>query len=290
MSSRAPWGCRYKEAVNECTAALDAQPGYHKALTRRAKAYEQMGHYKQALSDVQKANKGSDATPETQVHVMLMSGSYCAMLPVATHLHVVCPLLSMMHASLPPGSGAGVAYQLSICKWLLPSQSGHTCHFCMHQCHHFHGILYDRLVTTSTTAICPSPTCMPLNTQTDRLCNVMLEWSAHQQLHPTACTYLQEAEKRLKDLMSGKRPSGNNTLATANGTTAAAKKQPTRQQRSQPYVFQAKIQLDDETRSMHMTGQVTYAELQHAVKEKFPGAGPLILKYLDRYFLALLSA
>lgn len=152
-------GKKYKEAVNECTAALEAQPGYHKALTRRAKAYEQMGHYKQALSDVQKANKGSEATPETQ-----------------------------------------------------------------------------------------------------------------------------EAEKRLKDLMSGKRPSGsnNNTLATANGTTAAAKKQPARQQRSQPYVFQAKIQLDDETRSMHMTGQVTYAELQHAVKEKFPGSGPLILKYLDK--------
>lgn len=85
--------------------------------------------------------------------------------------------------------------------------------------------------------------------------------------------------------MSGKRPAGNNNnmLATANGTTAAAKNQPPRQQRSQPYVFQAKIQLDDETRSMHMTGQVTYAELQHAVKEKFPGSGPLILKYLDRY-------
>ena len=31
-----------------------------------------------------------------------------------------------------------------------------------------------------------------------------------------------------------------------------------------------------------MTGQVTYAELQHAVREKFPGCGPLILKYLDR--------
>lgn len=93
---------------------------------------------------------------------------------------------------------------------------------------------------------------------------------------------VQEAEKRLKDLMSGKRPTSN-TLATANGNTAAAKKQQaTRQQRPQPYVFQAKIQLDDETRSMHMTGQVTYAELQHAVREKFPAAGPLILKYLDR--------
>ena len=53
--------------MNECTAALEAQPGYHKALTRRAKAYENMGHYKQALSDIQKANKSSEATPETQV-------------------------------------------------------------------------------------------------------------------------------------------------------------------------------------------------------------------------------
>ena len=33
---------------------------------------------------------------------------------------------------------------------------------------------------------------------------------------------------------------------------------------------------------MHMTGQVTYAELQHAVREKFPNSGPLILKYLDK--------
>ena len=95
---------------------------------------------------------------------------------------------------------------------------------------------------------------------------------------------MQEAERRLKDLMSGKRPSGNNNnmLATANGTTAAAKKQPARQQRSSPYVFQGKVQLDEETRSIHMTGQVTYAELQHAVKEKFPGSGPLILKFVDR--------
>ena len=58
--------CRYKEATNECTAALEVAPGYHKALTRRAKAYEHMGHYKQALSDVQKANKGPTATPDTQ--------------------------------------------------------------------------------------------------------------------------------------------------------------------------------------------------------------------------------
>ena len=58
---------RNKEAVNECTSALDAVPAYHKALVRRAKAYEQMGHYKQALSDIQKANKAETANPDTQV-------------------------------------------------------------------------------------------------------------------------------------------------------------------------------------------------------------------------------
>ena len=42
--------CRYKDAVNECTAALEAQPNYHKAL-----------------SDVQKSNKAGEATPESLV-------------------------------------------------------------------------------------------------------------------------------------------------------------------------------------------------------------------------------
>ncbi|BDA44746.1 probable protein CLMP1 [Coccomyxa sp. Obi] len=57
---------RFKEAVNECSNALDAVPAYHKALVRRAKAYEQMGHFKQALSDIQKANKTDTANPEIQ--------------------------------------------------------------------------------------------------------------------------------------------------------------------------------------------------------------------------------
>eukprot|EP00884_Botryococcus_braunii_P004781 jgi/Botrbrau1/14303/Bobra.0207s0008.1 len=55
---------RFKEAVNECTSALEALPGYSKALVRRAKAYENMGHYKQALSDIQKANKADSPSAE----------------------------------------------------------------------------------------------------------------------------------------------------------------------------------------------------------------------------------
>lgn len=60
-------GPRYKEAVNECTSALDVAPNNQKALLRRAKALEAMGLYKQALSDVQKVNKLDDAPPENQV-------------------------------------------------------------------------------------------------------------------------------------------------------------------------------------------------------------------------------
>lgn len=56
---------RYKESINDCTAALDVQPTYFKALCRRAKAYEQLGLYKQALSDIQKANKSELSNNDT---------------------------------------------------------------------------------------------------------------------------------------------------------------------------------------------------------------------------------
>lgn len=62
---------RFKEAINECSSALEVDAVYAKALTRRAKAYEAMGHYKQALSDIQKANKADSANPDTQVFCAL---------------------------------------------------------------------------------------------------------------------------------------------------------------------------------------------------------------------------
>ena len=76
--------------MNECTSALDSctptVPAYHKALVRRAKAYEQMGHFKQALSDIQKANKADTANPETQVceHTAPSHSFYCAHQELAT--------------------------------------------------------------------------------------------------------------------------------------------------------------------------------------------------------------
>ena len=90
---------RYKDAVNECTAALEAQPNYHKALTRRSKAYEHMGLYKQALSDVQKSNKAGEATPES-----LVSASSC-------HCACFCLQLPALVCASPckkPGAGPTV--------------------------------------------------------------------------------------------------------------------------------------------------------------------------------------
>ena len=51
----------------ECSAALEGQPAFFKALVRRAKAYEQMGQPKQALADLQRANKLDAATADTRV-------------------------------------------------------------------------------------------------------------------------------------------------------------------------------------------------------------------------------
>lgn len=134
---------RFKEAVKECTAALDTQPGYHKALIRRAKAYEHMGQYKQALSDIQKVNKTDSASQDTA-----------------------------------------------------------------------------------------------------------------------------ESEKRLRDAVAGKR------AAQPNGAP--------QQQQARNIIVQAKCTLDNETRVVHMNESVSYAELLEAVRAKFPGSGPVILKYLDR--------
>jgi hypothetical protein len=59
-------GKRYRDAVSECTAALEIQPNYLKALVRRAKAHEAMGQFKLALSDLQQANTLDGATDDTR--------------------------------------------------------------------------------------------------------------------------------------------------------------------------------------------------------------------------------
>ena len=53
--------------MDECSAALEGQPHFFKALIRRAKALEQLGQHKQALADVQRANRLDAATPDSRV-------------------------------------------------------------------------------------------------------------------------------------------------------------------------------------------------------------------------------
>ena len=67
---------QYKEAVQECSVALQSQPEYVKALVRRAKAYESMGSYKEALADLQKASSlGHDDSKTSEQRVKaLMAG------------------------------------------------------------------------------------------------------------------------------------------------------------------------------------------------------------------------
>ena len=52
--------------MGECSAALEGQPNFFKALVRRAKAYEQMGQPKQALADLQRANKLDASTDDSR--------------------------------------------------------------------------------------------------------------------------------------------------------------------------------------------------------------------------------
>lgn len=57
---------RYKDATKECTNALTLAPSSSKALTRRARSYEQQGLFKQALSDIQAVNKTEAASDESR--------------------------------------------------------------------------------------------------------------------------------------------------------------------------------------------------------------------------------
>ena len=48
---------RLSEAVQECTAALEAEPGYERALLRRARAFELAGALEKAVADLELASK-----------------------------------------------------------------------------------------------------------------------------------------------------------------------------------------------------------------------------------------
>ena len=45
---------------------------------------------------------------------------------------------------------------------------------------------------------------------------------------------------------------------------------------------QAKCELEDEMRVVHLVSHMGYAELLQQARAKFPGAPPFVIKYLDR--------
>lgn len=61
----APLSHRYKEAVKECTSALELQPTYARGLMRRAKAQESLGNYKLALTDILAVNNSDSASSDS---------------------------------------------------------------------------------------------------------------------------------------------------------------------------------------------------------------------------------
>ncbi len=48
------------------------------------------------------------------------------------------------------------------------------------------------------------------------------------------------------------------------------------------HVAQAKCELEDEVRVVHLMNHMGYAELLQQARQKFPGAPPFVIKYLDR--------
>lgn len=83
-----------------------------------------------------------------------------------------------------------------------------------------------------------------------------------------------DAEKRLKDIMAGRRS------GPVNGDSAPAR--PAGRAGGRLPLFVAKCSLGSEVRNVHMPHSQSYAELLTAVRAKFPEAGPFLLKYVDR--------
>jgi hypothetical protein len=94
--------CRYKDAVKECSSALETTPSSGKALRSRAKALEKQGLYKQALADIQVGRGYGVVNLEGDTHlsacvlcVMSLSAILCltwivSLLPAAAAAPAAC--------------------------------------------------------------------------------------------------------------------------------------------------------------------------------------------------------
>ncbi|WIA12548.1 hypothetical protein OEZ85_006209 [Tetradesmus obliquus] len=89
-----------------------------------------------------------------------------------------------------------------------------------------------------------------------------------------------ETERRLRELVAGRRPSlanGGARAAGPAGSSAGA-----RGGRSMQWPFSAKVTLGNETRLVQLSASAGYADLLGQVAAKFPSAGPVLLKYSDK--------
>ncbi|KAG2446112.1 hypothetical protein HXX76_000711 [Chlamydomonas incerta] len=163
---------RYKEAVKECSSALEVAPNSVRALQRRAKAFEQQGLFKEALADVTAINKTDLASPETQEQER------------------------RLREAAARGGAAGAA------------------------------------AARPRSAVAP-----------------------------------------------GARGAG---AAGGAGAAAAAAQNNKLQNLLQQGVFVAKASLGDDTKLVHLSLSNSYADVLAAVQQKFPSAGPFLLKYVDK--------
>eukprot|EP00803_Ostreobium_quekettii_P008486 evm.model.scf_2126.1 EVM.evm.TU.scf_2126.1 scf_2126:13698-15628(-) len=90
----------------------------------------------------------------------------------------------------------------------------------------------------------------------------------------SASTETKEIEKRLKDVLSGRRR-GVADIAGARAGRGAGRW-------PRMVCFTAKCMLDDDARLVHLAHGTSYAELLELVRAKFPGLGPVALKYVDK--------
>ncbi|GAX75372.1 hypothetical protein CEUSTIGMA_g2816.t1 [Chlamydomonas eustigma] len=81
-------------------------------------------------------------------------------------------------------------------------------------------------------------------------------------------------ERRLKDVISANKAKLSNSDASSPKNPAP--------QNSFPYMVTVKATLGEDTRLLHASIMVSYYELYEAIKAKFPGSGPIVLKYQDK--------
>ena len=271
---------RFKEAVHECSSALNLNPNYHRALVRRAKANEQLGLYKKALQDIQKANKTDTANPDTQARPAsaLLMGDLGEAPATLVPEYRPCQQAAASGAATCAGrpmraccAGDGEAAEGHRARQQEgrerqqrphPQGPGHA----QRQQDYDHGARCTRAGGCVRAHAEAPPGCRQPGRGTRMAVQSQQQPSRHTgntNGSPGLPAHL-AAQQLTLPLDMGARQSG--TRAPQAGSTC----------------MQAKCMLEGETRMVPLMGQLTYAEVLDSVRDKFPGSPPFLLKYKDR--------